>query len=161
LSPAAIAVRAATPADAKTVAALYSEFAAYLRSLDGGDEYYFDEQAYLRDGFGPDPAFSGIVAEVDGEVVGYLLWHLGYDSDLARRILRIADLYVRPASRRAGVGRALLDEAARICRARGGIELVWEVFEPNQLARKFYAGVGARHVDDLLIMRKRLGSRID
>jgi ribosomal protein S18 acetylase RimI-like enzyme len=152
----AFVVRAATPADAKAVAALYTEFAAYLRSLDGGDEYYFDERAYLRDGFGADPAFQGIVAEADGEIAGYLLWHLGYDSDLARRILRIADLFVRPASRRAGIGRALMDEAERVCRAHGGVELVWEVFEPNELARAFYRSVGARHVDDLLIMRRRI-----
>jgi GNAT superfamily N-acetyltransferase len=149
-------IRAGTPADAKAVAALYAEFAAYLRSLDGGDEYHFDERSYLRDGFGADPAFQAIVACVDGEIVGYLLWHLGYDSDLARRILRIADLFVRPASRRAGVGRALMDEAERICREHGGVELCWEVFAPNELARAFYRAVGARHVDDLLIMRRRI-----
>ncbi len=152
----AFVLRAATAPDAKAVAALYSEFADYLRALDGGDEYYFDERAYLRDGFGADPAFQTIVCEVDGEIVGYLLWHLGYDSDLASRILRIADLFVRPGSRRAGIGRALMDEAERICRAHGGVELVWEVFVPNELARAFYASVGARHVDDLLIMRRRI-----
>ena len=153
-------LRAATPDDAKAVAALYAEFAAYLRSLDGGDEYYFDERAYLRDGFGPGAAFQAIVAEQDGEIAGYLLWHAGYDSDLARRTLRIADLFVRPAARRAGIGRALMDEAERICRKFGGVELVWEVFAPNELARRFYAAVGARHVDDLLIMKRRIGDRI-
>lgn len=153
-------VRPASASDAGAVAALYAEFADYLRSLDGGDEYYFDERAFLRDGFGPDPAFHGIVAEVDAEIAGYLLWHKGYDSDLARRILRVADLYVRPALRRAGIGRALMDEATRICREYGGVELVWEVFAPNELARRFYAGIGARHVDDLLIMRRRIGDRM-
>jgi GNAT superfamily N-acetyltransferase len=157
---AAIAVRAAAPADAGAVAALYAEFADYLRSLDGGDEYYFDAAAYLRDGFGPDPAFHGLVAEVDGEIAGYLLWHPAYDSDLAARTLRVVDLFVRPASRRAGVGRALMDEAERICRARGGVELVWEVFAPNALARDFYLGIGARHADDLWIMKRRIGGRI-
>src|SRR5579862_2942020 len=41
----------------------------------------FQDGQYLRDGFGPHPAFFGLVAEVDGSVEGYLLNHHGYDTD--------------------------------------------------------------------------------
>ena len=60
--------------------------------------------AYLRDGFGARPAFFGIVAEDQGTVVGYLLYHFGYDSDAAARTLHIADLYVDSGTRRRGAG---------------------------------------------------------
>ena len=99
---------------------MWANFARYLRELGDTDEQGMTSRAFLRDGFGPDPAFSGIIAERDGGAVGYLLYHFGYDSDQAMRILHIVDLWVDPAARRGGVGRALMGEAAARCRAKGG-----------------------------------------
>ena len=146
-------IRTITAADAEAVLRLWSDFARYLRELGDTDEQNFGVEAYLRDGFGPDPAFTGIIAERDGEAVGYLLYHFGYDSDRAMRFLYIVDLWVDPAARRGGIGRALMAEAAARCRAKGGRELSWAVFTPNRLAVTFYEALGARCYDDLQFMR--------
>jgi ribosomal protein S18 acetylase RimI-like enzyme len=147
-----IRVRPLALDDAAAVAALSAEFAAYLRGLGDEGEHNLTAEAIRRDGFGPWPAFAGLAAAGDQGVAGYLLYHLGYDTDLAARNLYVIDLYVSSAARRQGAGRALMAEAARICRAAGGAYLTWAVYVPNSLASDFYLALGARYVQDLDFM---------
>lgn len=156
MSPPAIAVRAAAPADAARIGELHDQFRAYLRSLGDVTDFRFDAKVYLRDGFGPNAAFGGLVAECDGVVAGYLLHHPAYDVDRALRQLFVADLFVDERLRGRGVGRALMAGAGDVCRRLGGGELVWTVFAPNRLAHDFYAGLGAEPLPDLQLMRLSL-----
>jgi ribosomal protein S18 acetylase RimI-like enzyme len=150
--PDTVRIRTITAEDAESIARMWADFARYLRELGDTDEQNFGVEAFLRDGFGPDPAFSGIIAERDGGAVGYLLYHFGYDSDQAMRIMYIVDLWVDPAARRGGVGRALMGEAAARCRARGGRSLIWAVFVPNKLAIDFYERLGGEFYTTLKFM---------
>src|SRR5438477_5252727 len=125
-------IRPATERDATRVGALAEEFAHYLRSLGDETPLNFNAEAFLRDGFGPSPAFAGFVAERKDAILGYLLYHPGYDTDLAERVLWVVDLYVSEGARRQGVGRALMDAAASECRAQGARALMWSVYEPNR-----------------------------
>jgi len=148
----AIHIRTITAADAEPVVRMWSDFARYLRELGDTGEQNFGVEAFLRDGFGPDPAFSGIIAERGGVAAGYLLFHFGYESDPAMRLMYIVDLWVDPAARRGGVGRALMAEAAARCRAKGGRELSWAVFPPNKLSVAFYEGLGAHFYETTRFM---------
>ncbi len=147
-----VRIRTITADDAEAVVRMWSDFARYLRELGDTDEQHFGVEAFLRDGFGADPAFSGIIAERGGAAVGYLLYHFGYDSDQAMRFLYIVDLWVDQAARRGGVGRALMSEAAARCRAKGGRALFWSVFAPNKLAITFYEGLGGEFYTTLKFM---------
>jgi len=154
-----ILVRPLTLEDAPAVAALAAEFADYLRRLGDSGPHALTAEAIRRDGFGPQPAFAGLLAVAETGAAsgaagsaGYLLYHLGYDADWAARNLHVIDLYVRPAARRQGAGRALMAEAARRCREAGGAYLFWAVYPPNRLAADFYTGLGARYVQDLDFM---------
>ncbi len=146
------AIRTATVADADAIGVLVREFQAYLRALGDRTQFEFTAETYRRDGFGPDPAFSGLVAELDGEVVGYLLYHFGYDTDRAMRVMFVIDLYVQEAKRRRGTGGALMRRAARICREAGGRELMWSVFIANKPAFQFYERLGAKYLQELKYM---------
>ena len=148
----ALQIRSATMADADAIGSMWAAFAAHLRELGDTDPQAFGVEAFRRDGFGPDPAFAGIIAELHGAPAGYLLYHFGYDVDRAARLLHIADLWVEPAARRNGVGRALMLEAAARCRARGGVDLVWAVFAANKLAFAFYERLGAKYATTLRFM---------
>jgi ribosomal protein S18 acetylase RimI-like enzyme len=145
-------IRSATADDAESIGRMWAAFAAHLRELGDTDPQAFGVEAFRRDGFGADPAFVGIIAELGGAPAGYLLYHFGYDVDRAARLLHVADLWVEPAARRAGVGRALMREAAARCRARGGVDLVWAVFNGNKLAFAFYEGLGAKYSKTLSFM---------
>lgn len=96
------------------------------------------------------------MAEQGGEVVGYLLYHFGYDADNAARILHIVDLYVDARARKRGVGRALMSAAAKAGRETRAVELFWAVYLPNKLAASFYEGLGASYTQDLRFMKLKV-----
>jgi len=147
-----VAIRPLTAADADSYMRMWSNFAGYLRNLGDSDEQGMTREKFLRDGFGPDPAFAGLIAEVEGKPQGYLLYHFGYDVDRAIRILHVADLWVEPGARRHGVGRALMAAAAQRAQAQGAPELIWAVFKPNRLAADFYERLGAEYFRELEFM---------
>ena len=145
-------IREATRDDAADIEALEKEFDEYLRSLGDDTGISFNADTYLQDGFGDNPAFQGLVAEVDDKIVGYLLYHSGYNVDWGMRIFYIIDLYVRPANRLQGVGKALMKRAGEICIAAGGKRLYWSVYSPNRPAFSFYERLGAQYHRDMEYM---------
>lgn len=98
--------------------------------------------AFRRDGFGLDPAFSCLIAEVEGEPMGYALYCRDYDTQRLWRRLYLADLYVEAAGRARGIGRALMAAVARAGQAEGARALMWGLLSSNLRARRFYASIG-------------------
>jgi GNAT superfamily N-acetyltransferase len=144
LKPAPFRIRPATPADGPRVAAM----CAGLSTAEGlGIASRFTAEAFRRDGFGPDPAFSCLIAEAEGDAIGYALHCRDYDTDHLCRSVYLADLYVETAARGRGVGRALMAAVARDSRAEGARLMMWGVLKSNQAARRFYATLG-EEIDD-------------
>ncbi|MEX0921695.1 MAG: GNAT family N-acetyltransferase [Rhodovibrionaceae bacterium] len=146
-----IEVRDATAADAAAVVAMWHR----LTEDEGGEASGFTEAIFLRDGIGPEAAFSCLIAEaaeVGGgrRLAGYLTMLPHYDSDALVRGSHVCDLYTERGYRRQGVARALLGEAARRTAARGGVFLTWNVLAKNQRAIAAYRRLG-RVWDNLLI----------
>jgi len=152
-----LTIRPITRPDAPAIERLYLQSAAYLQSLGDEDDFKFNADVYLRDGFGPNPAFAGIIGLLDDQPVGYLLYTFGYDTDAALRYLFVIDLAVDEAVRGRGIGRALMARAAEICREHGGGELFWAVYVKNERALRFYQNLGATEVDGLQFMTLRVG----
>jgi len=124
-------------ADARDVPAL----ARMLRGLlaDLGVAVPDAISARLRaDGFGAGRAFECLIAERDGEAVGYTLAWDAYDTDSCARGTYLSDLYVAPPARRTGLGRVLMAATAGRTAARGGDFMVWQVLKLNAPARAVY-----------------------
>ena len=147
-----VSIRPSTQDDASLIVGLASEFTEYLRSLGDPEPGDFSAQQYLEDGCGPTRAFSGLIADLDNEPVGYLFYCPGYDLDLGGRILWIVDLFVTQSARGHGVARSLMQAAAQICRESGGNCLSWSVYIPNKLGLCFYEHMGAEYTRDLMFM---------
>ena len=153
-----IHLRRATTTDAGAIGRLAAEFQAHLRAQGSLADYTWGAEAYLRDGFGPDPAFEGVVAEAEGGVVGFALYHFGYDSDRGERLLYLIDLFVSEAFRGRGIGEGLMERLAEVGRARGAELMAWSVLTENRPARRFYERVGARYVEDQYVMWRPIGA---
>ena len=151
-APIEYVIRKARLADVPAIADLAAEFAQYLRRLGDATEFRLNADVLERDGFGAEPAFAGIVAEMAGGVVGYLLYRDGYDTDAAYRLLVVADLFVTQAARGRGTGVALMREARQIAVSRGAKRLVWTVYKHNIEALRFYERIGGRYAQDLCLM---------
>lgn len=107
--------------------------------------------------FGPRPVIEGLVAETEGEqgaeVVAYALYFTNYSTFLAKPGLYLEDLYVRPAQRSLGIGRALLERLAAEANARGYGRFEWSVLDWNENAIRFYEKLGATVMPDWRICR--------
>ena len=148
-----LTTRPALASDAPSVGSLAKQFASYLSTLGDRTDFKLTAEAYLRDGFGSQPAFHGLVAEAKGNVIGSLLYHFGYDSDAAALNLHIVDLYVDSETRKRGAGEALMATAARIAREAGAREVIWSVYHANKLATTFYERLGAQRITDVFFMK--------
>lgn len=142
----ALTIRPIVRDDAGSVERLYRQSAAHLRALGDQTDFRFDAGAFLRDGFGRSPAFSGLVAVRDDEPLGHLLYTFGYDTDAATRFLFVTDLAVDERVRGQGIGRALMEHASAVCRDAGGGFLFWAVYARNERALQFYRRLGAEAV---------------
>jgi GNAT superfamily N-acetyltransferase len=99
------------------------------------------------DGFGPQAAFTPLVAELDGTVVGYVFFAKGYNTDVAGRSMWLHDLFVAPSARGRGVGRALMAVVAAETVRAGCVSLEWGVHPANAGALSPTARADARRVD--------------
>ncbi len=148
-----LSIRQSTANDAEAIGRLAAEFQSYLRSLGDRTEFDWGAAKYLRDGFRADRAFEGIVAEIDSRVVGYALYHFGYDTDHGQRFIFMIDLYVTQSLRRAGIGERLMGRLAEIGQSRGAECIVWSVAKSNVPATQFYEKMGATYLDEQRFMQ--------
>lgn len=137
-------IRAAAHDDVEAIVTLVHELAAYEREPDS---CLLTADQLTVALFDPAPALFGHVAEVDGEVVGCALWFLNFSTWRGVHGLYLEDLYVRPAHRGAGLGRALLARLAAVCVERGYARLEWSVLDWNAPSIAFYRSLGAESMD--------------
>ncbi len=135
-----LAIRPATPADIPTVLQFIRDLAAYERR---SHEVVATEQLVHDSLFGAWPAAEVLIAEDEGEAVGFALFFHNYSTFLARRGLYLEDLFVRPEHRGRGVGRALLARLAALAVERGCGRFDWSVLDWNESAIRFYESLGA------------------
>ena len=94
-----------------------------------------------------------LIARVDGEPSGFALFYHSFSTFLGRPGLYLEDLYVQPAARGTGLGRALLARLARLALERRCGRLEWSVLDWNEPAIGFYARLGATAMDDWTVYR--------
>ena len=127
-------------------AALVAELVAELATQQSDSTEHISVEAFKRDAFRPSPEFEVLLAETGGTVAGHALFHLSYEPSYAARGVYLCDLYVRPAVRRQGIGRALAAAVAGRAKALGR-SYVWWVSKPwNETALAFYRSLGIESV---------------
>ncbi|MFG6455575.1 GNAT family N-acetyltransferase [Roseateles sp. BYS96W] len=144
------AIRTAEPRDLNAIVQLISELAEF-ENLTHLLEVTPDRLAPHL--FGDAPAAECLVGEADGEVVAFALFYKNFSTFLSKPGLYLEDLYVRPAHRRSGLGRALIVELARLACERGYGRFDWTVLDWNEDAIHFYEKLGAEVLPDWRICR--------
>ena len=103
--------------------------------------------------FGGKPVAECVVGEVDGSVVAFALFFTNFSTFLAKPGLYLEDLYVQPAQRGTGLGKALLEHLGRLAVERGCGRFEWCVLDWNENAIAFYEGAGATVMPDWRLCR--------
>lgn len=139
------ALRVATPADAETILGFIQALADYENESDAVEVDAATLRAQLAES--PQP-FECLIASRDGRDVGFALFFHNYSTWRGRRGIWLEDLFVLPAQRGRGVGKALLSRVAAIARERDCARLEWAVLDWNQPAIEFYRSLGAAAQDE-------------
>ena len=145
-----IAIRPAAPADLPLIAALIRELAEYERLAH---EVRFDERELCEHLFGARPMAEVVIGELDGTAQGFALFFHNFSTFEGRPGIYLEDLFVRPAARGRGLGKALLGHLARLAVERGCARLEWSVLDWNTPSIGFYRALGARAMDEWTTMR--------
>jgi GNAT superfamily N-acetyltransferase len=103
--------------------------------------------------FGPRPAAEALVGEVNGGVVAFALFFTNFSTFLGQPGLYLEDLYVQPAHRGRGLGKALLRRLGALAVERGCGRFEWSVLDWNENAIRFYQRMGATVMPDWRICR--------
>lgn len=143
-------IRPATPADIPQILTFIRELADFEREPNAVKA---TEADLLRDGWGETPRFRCVMAEVEGTPAGFALFFTTYSTWRGHHGIRLEDIYVTPALRGQGIGRALLAHLAQIAVAEGCPRLEWDVLEWNAPAIGFYQKIGAHMLTEWRIMR--------
>lgn len=140
----------ATAADVPTILHLIRALADYEKL---SHEVVATEDSLRAALFGDRPGAECLIAREGAAPVGFALYFHNFSTFLSRRGLYLEDLFVEPAHRGKGYGKALLQHLAQIAMARGCGRMEWSVLDWNLPAIGFYRSVGATVMDDWRICR--------
>lgn len=149
-----IQIRPATPADVPLILQLIRELAEYEKAAN---QAIATPEALRRnlfgEGFGRGPVADCLIGELDGSPQGFALYFSNFSTWNGTPGIYLEDLFVRPAARGRGLGKALLIQLARIAAERGCGRLEWAVLDWNEPAIGFYKALGARPMDEWTVFR--------
>ncbi|MCU0921398.1 MAG: GNAT family N-acetyltransferase [Burkholderiaceae bacterium] len=143
-------LRAAEPRDVPAIVGLIRELAEFEKLTH---LVQVTPQSLHPHLFGDRPAAEAVVAERGAQVVGFALFFTNFSTFLGKPGLYLEDLYVQPAHRGSGIGRALLTHLAALANQRDYGRFEWSVLDWNVNAIRFYERMGATLMPEWRICR--------
>jgi GNAT superfamily N-acetyltransferase len=145
-----ISIRPATAADAQLVFDFIVELAVYEKARH---EVKTSVAELAETMFGPAAKVKALICSIDGQPVGYAVYFYTYSTWLGKNGIWLEDVYVSPAARGKGAGKALLKHVAQIAVKEGCGRFEWSVLDWNTPSIEFYKSLGAKHMEEWDIYR--------
>ncbi|XP_058037575.1 thialysine N-epsilon-acetyltransferase-like [Ahaetulla prasina] len=146
-------IRPATSKDCEVLMSFIKEIAEYHNLLH---EVSINAEDLRADGFGQDPFFKCLMAELPpensskpGRPIGYALYYKGYCVNHGK-IVYLENVYVVPEFRDKGIGKQLLVKLAEVALAAGCTGMKFSTMESNQRAKRLYLRLGAQDTTESL-----------
>jgi GNAT superfamily N-acetyltransferase len=143
-------IRPAARADVAELLRLIHALAVYEKLEDQAKG---TEAALAAALFGERPVCEALVAEAGGRAVGFALYFITFSTFLCKPGLYLEDLFVEPAQRGSGIGKALLARLAQVAVERGYGRFEWRVLDWNEPSIRFYEALGATVMREWLLAR--------
>ena len=141
-----IKIRPAVKEDCTRMMELIHELAVYEKAPE---QVVVSFEHFVSSGFGENPVWWALVAEVNGNVEGMALYYIRY-STWKGPVLYLEDLIVTESFRGNGIGKALFEKCIAHAKHNNYRRMVWQVLDWNTPAIDFYKGYGAQIEDGWL-----------
>lgn len=148
--PNPFSIRPATPDDVALVLQFIRDLAEYEKLLD---EVRATETSLRECLFGVRPVAEALIGECDGKAAGFALFFHNFSTFVGRPGIYVEDIFVRPAFRGRGLGKAFFLYLAELARRRDCGRMEWAVLDWNEPAIAFYRRLGARAMDEWKVFR--------
>lgn len=143
-------IRPAIREDVPLVLAFIRDLAEYERL---SHEVTATEQDLADTLFGSRPGAEVLLGFTAGEPAAFALFFPNYSTFLGKPGIYLEDLFVRPAWRGRGFGKAMLSAVARTAVERGCGRLEWSCLDWNEPSIGFYKSLGAQAMDEWTVYR--------
>jgi GNAT superfamily N-acetyltransferase len=143
-------IRQATEQDVPLIFSFIRQLAEYERL---SHEAVVTEKTLQDSLFGARRYAEVLLGYADDKPVAFAIFFHNFSTFLGRPGLYLEDLFVIPAMRGKGFGRAMLVELARIARERNCGRFEWAVLDWNEPAIQFYKNLGAIPMNEWTIFR--------
>jgi GNAT superfamily N-acetyltransferase len=159
-----VRIEPARQQDVATICDLIKELAEFERLQD---QFVATEERLRASLFSAHPYAEVLMARLNDEAVGFALFFHNYSTFRAQPGIYLEDLYIRPAYRGRGYGKALLSHIAQLAVQRNCGRFEWSVLDWNQRAIDFYKKLGAVPLNDWTMFRvsdqalEDLGRQVD
>ena len=145
-----ILIRAAEPGDIDIILQFIRDLADYEKLAHAVNT---DRDTLARYLFGARPMAEVLIAERQGDAIGFALFFHNFSTFEGRPGLYLEDLFVRPEARGSGAGKALLVRLAQLAIERDCARLEWSVLDWNEPAIAIYRAIGAVPMDEWTVQR--------
>lgn len=136
-----VVIRHAEPEDSALILKFIRELAQYEKAEQ---EVIATESSIEASIFNSNSCTNAVICEKKGRPIGFAVYFFNYSTWLGRHGLYLEDLYVVPAERGSGAGKALLIHLAKTAVANGCGRFEWSVLDWNEPAIGFYHAIGAK-----------------
>jgi GNAT superfamily N-acetyltransferase len=144
------AITEAVEADIPDLLAMIHELAAF-ENLE--QELEVTQASLFVALFGERPAANAFLAHAETEPAGYAVYYRTFSTFSGRPGIFLDDVYVRPAYRNHGLGRALLERVARAGIGVSPGRYEWIALRWNENALRFYQNLGAQLLTEWIFVR--------
>ncbi|XP_012868661.1 PREDICTED: diamine acetyltransferase 2 [Dipodomys ordii] len=148
---ASVRIREAQEGDCGDILRMIRELAEYEKL---SDQVKISEEALRADGFGENPFYHCLVAEMvaPGDpqgpcVVGYGLYYFIYSTWTGRNIY-LEDVYVMPEYRGQGIGTKIIKKVAEVALDKGCSQFRLAVLDWNKRAMDLYKALGGQDLTE-------------
>jgi GNAT superfamily N-acetyltransferase len=145
-----LAIRAVRQGEAGLVREFILKLADYEKKRDEVTATVEDVDAAL---FAEYPKLFCDIAEWNNAPCGFALWFYNFSSFHGRHGIYLEDLFVEPAYRGRGIGKALLRHLAQRCKREELTRLQWWVLDWNSPSIAFYKSLGAKPMEEWTVFR--------
>jgi GNAT superfamily N-acetyltransferase len=145
-----LSIRSAVPADLDLIIGFIRALADYEKLLD---DVRLDPLLLGCHLFGDRPMAEVLIGEIDGTPQGFALFFHNFSTFEGKPGIYLEDLFVEPAARGSGLGKALLARLAQLAMERGCARLEWSVLDWNEPSIAFYKALGAKPMDEWTVFR--------